>query len=150
MKNLNDQWVEVINGVEHMLKAVEGHECLGCAYGYRLVSFVARDDGDCEEMLYEHECKIRCPFDTYNLIVKDLGILNADGFLPCPFTGVYPRLKEIEKGCVWEVEASIVQKVSKEDEQAFCWDDEYYRFANQTYVMGASKQQAIDAWNRRF
>ena len=33
MKKLGEQWVEIIDGKEHMVKAVEGDECHGCMFG---------------------------------------------------------------------------------------------------------------------
>ncbi len=130
MCQLNDQWIETIDGEAHMVKAVEGSDCKGCAYGYRLVSFVPREDGDCEEMVNEHECGARCPLSNCNLIIKDLGILNADGLLPCPFCGEYPKL--------------AVQKSEWSGEKtAFIYHEHYPE------IRWATEQECIDAWNRR-
>ena len=133
MTQLGDQWVEVINGQEHMVKAVAGTNCQGCTFGYQLMSFVPREDGDCEEMLYEHECKIKCPFDTCNLIVKDLGILR-NGKLPSSF-GVYPT----------------TQAPSKVDENwcLYAWLAENGEVIRKEVALGKTEKQAIDAWNRR-
>ena len=30
MHQLGDQWIEIIDGQEHMVKAVKGDECRGC------------------------------------------------------------------------------------------------------------------------
>lgn len=82
MRKLGDQWIEIIDGKEHMVKAVEGENCQGCMYSScqrfaEAAFWQCRSEGEI------------CPFDTGELIIKDLGILN-DGCLQCPFCGEYP------------------------------------------------------------
>jgi len=71
MRKLGDQWTEVIDGQEHMVKAVEGV---------------------CENCGLSHLCNLSadCPMD-WGLIAKDLGILK-NGCLPNCW-GEYPRIE---------------------------------------------------------
>lgn len=73
MKNLGDQWIEIIDGQEHMVKAVKGF---------------------CENCCLSHLCNLSadCPMD-WGLVGKDLGILNEDGCLPAPWDETkYPKI----------------------------------------------------------
>ena len=129
---LGEQWIEMIDGQEHMLKAVDGVLCTGCVYsGMSLFGYDKRYN--------LHLCSFDgvCPVgagDRYNLqnpniIIKDLGILK-DGRLPCPFCGEYTEILKGKLG---------------------------YRIRHvcrYSYVMAGTgiyetKQQAIDEWNRR-
>jgi hypothetical protein len=74
---LGEQWIEMIDGQEHMVKAVRPVElCQGCLYN--------GNGGGCWWKGFDDECEMGSRF-----IIKDLGILN-DGLLPCPFCGSYP------------------------------------------------------------
>ena len=129
MKKLNEQWIEVIDGQEHMMKAVksfDGKSCNTCIYF---------GDMRCE---YKQKHNVSsCPtggsrIEPNDIIVKDLGILNEEGCLPDERTGLYPRIEE-----------------AKDNVQVFKWscivssDNVYIR------AHGSTKQKAIDAWNRR-
>ena len=81
MRKLGEQWIEVIDGQEHLLKAVEqsgaiGDECRGCMYNDSYGNCIVFPNGPCV---------------GEQIIIKDLGILK-DGRLPCPFCGEYPEV----------------------------------------------------------
>ena len=81
MRKLGEQWIEVIDGQEHMLKAVEqsgaiGDECRGCMYNDSYGNCIVFPNGPCV---------------GEQIIIKDLGILK-DGCLSCPFCGEYPEV----------------------------------------------------------
>ena len=79
MHKLGDQWIEIIDGQEHMLKAVKTtvHPPCGlCVYRHGYQCMYPSALGECDKYA-----------------IKDLGILHA-GLLPCPFCGEYPTLKE--------------------------------------------------------
>ncbi len=75
---IGEQWVEEIDGKMHMLKADKPVElCQGCLYN--------GNGGGCLWSGFDDECEMGSRF-----IIKDLGILNEDGLLPCPFCGKFP------------------------------------------------------------
>ena len=76
MHTLGDQWVEIIDGQEHLVKAVYPvFDCQGCMYL-------------AEECCVNSHQILSCGIGK-RFILKDLGILK-DGMLPCPFCGDYP------------------------------------------------------------
>lgn len=112
-RQLNEQWIEELDGKRHMLKAVENlyETCQGCTFG-------------CESCDVCHYCLAdggKCPVNKMDMVIKDLGVLNEDGLLPCPFCGEYPgkRVGNDTWKCGCEIGAI------------------------------ATWQEAIDAWNRR-
>jgi len=126
MKELGQQWIEVIDGKMHMLKAVEGpkivnglmegNTCHGCCY-------VDKWDDDC---LNPNQA---CPVGK-GVIIKDLGILNEDGCLPCPFCGEYPKI-------IHPTENMPVVSIV------------HTGVGHRILEFFSSEQKAIDAWNRR-
>ncbi len=119
MRQLGEQWIEELDGKMHMVKAVKPVElCQGCCFNCNQGGCCWKGFDDCQMGSF--------------FIIKDLGILNEDGLLPCPFCEEYPNVKQsqttisyvtcITCGCGCEIE-------------------------HQSQTRG--KQQAIDAWNRR-
>lgn len=116
---IGEQWVEEIDGVKHMVKAVNStYNCNGCAY--------LCDNGKCS-----HESIIECPIYMIDAIIKDLGILNKDGCLPNCW-GSYPL---IEENKLYGLPRHF-RCLSRDG--VYCTTNAY-----------PTKQQAIDAWNRR-
>jgi Lar family restriction alleviation protein len=116
MRQLGEQWVEELDGKKHMLKAVPPiHLCSGCVFSNKALCS--------DPMMSERD------IDCSKMIVKDLGVLNENGVLPCPFCGSYPELFTT----FWR-NASAISCTS-----CGCTSDDEYK----------SLQQAIDAWNRR-
>jgi hypothetical protein len=66
------------------------------------------------------------------IIIKDLGILNEDGCLPSDF-GVYPEVYE-----------HVLMGINGYMVKAYIPDPHVGK-----YAWGKTKQEAIDAWNRR-
>jgi len=115
IKQLDEQWVEVIDGQKHMVKETKSENseivCPRCLFS----------DGHGTCNYPEDDCPVR-----NGCYIKDLGILNEDGLLPCPFCGEYPE--------------KLVGNVT------WCW---YACNCGCELGVSATKQEAIDAWNRR-
>jgi hypothetical protein len=121
MHKLGDQWIETIDGKEHMLKAVKPVDlCQGCSFNC--------NQGGCCWAGFD-DCRMGSKF-----IIRDLGILHA-GLLPCPFCGEYPKVSSY--GFRGEPKEYGIFHLCK---------DSYSKIETQHY---ATTQQAIDAWNRR-
>lgn len=121
MRQIGEQWIE--NG--RMYKAVEGIHCSGCCH----------NEGD-------QGCYISglgCPTDNSetDLVVHDLGPVNEDGLLACPFCGEYPKIGNFGDGF------SDITFYVKHD-QSECVICGLMRTKS-----FKTKQQAIDACNRR-
>ena len=125
MKNLGDQWVEEIDGKRHMVKAVkQTNKCSGCIF--------------CTSYWCGNPIQSEREFDCSTMIIKDLGILNEDGCLPCPFCREYPLVENAYEGVSGHNTPDGFWRIScfgKNHEMAF--------------FSGKTRQQAIDAWNRR-
>ena len=82
------------------------------------------DNGKCS-----HESIIECPVYTIDAIIKDLGVLNEDGCLPSVWSNnLYPQVYRTTE-TIWYAHA-----------------ESYGIFME---AKGKTKQEAIDAWNRR-
>ena len=131
MINLGEQWVEEIDGKEHLVKLVESHindtkRCGSCMFYNQSKNLCTLPKG------VKHISEIGCL--RRFLIIKDLGILNDDGCLPSSF-GEYPTVATpSEDNGEWCVYAFLNEgKKLIKDEEAW----------------GNTKQEAIDVWNRR-
>ena len=125
-RKLNEQWVEELDGKRHMVKAIEPTDlCQGCLYN--------GNGGGCWRSGFDDDCEMGSRF-----IIKDLGILNNFGMLPCPFCGEYPLVENAYEGVSGHNTPDGFWRIScfgKNHEMAF--------------FSGKTRQQAIDAWNRR-
>lgn len=127
MRNLGEQWVEEIDGKKHMLKAVNYSEgCNGCIF--------LRYDPD--EFYTCNRGRLGCPVDD-GMIIKDLGILNEDECLPCPFCGEYPVVENAYEGFGYTPPDGYWR--------VYCSDDNH----EISISSGKRMQESIDAWNRR-
>jgi Lar family restriction alleviation protein len=98
MRKLGEQWVEEIDGKKHMVKAVkQTNKCSGCVF---CTSIWCADHNQSER-----------DFDCMTMIIKDLGVLNEDGLLPCPFCGEYPE--SFNKGNEYTKKRGSVLKCNK-------------------------------------
>jgi len=86
MRQIGEQWIE--NG--RMYKAVANDQtCRMCCYaGDRLVCTASQE--------IQNGCD-----SGWNYCIKDLGPVNEDGMLGCPFCGKYPELQDNRNGSYW-------------------------------------------------
>ena len=134
MRKLGEQWIEMIDGQEHMLKVVEQAKtvnadvCGGCHFGV------------CGDICHDgalHVCGYgegKCPLDNVDWVIKDLGVLK-DGRLPCPFCGEYPIIN------------NDYNDENKKCFDVICTNKECGCSCETLFYL--IKQEAIDAWNRR-
>ena len=125
MHKLGEQWVEIIDGQEHMVNCVERHSkfefyCGGCFFNGHL--------GEC--LYHSQDCPIG---EVEHGYIKDLGILR-NGKLPSSF-GVYPTTSAPEDG--------------NEPWCLYAWIAENGKIIKEVKAWGETEQQAIEAWNRR-
>lgn len=136
MKKLGEQWVEVIDGQEHMVKAVpieseKDTDCGGCTF--------YRDGNMCghPSMTEEGEILSECPISkNVGMVAKDLGILR-DGVLPCPFCGEYPKVGSFGDGF-----GPVAFYVTHRNDACNIWGGMRTKSFD-------TPEQAKDAWNRR-
>ena len=124
MREIGEQWIEECSdGKMHMYKAVEGPKIVNGLMESNTCHgccYVDKWDDDC---LNPNQA---CPVGK-GVIVKDLGPVNEDGCLAEERTGIFPN---ISFTC---------------DEWCVEYNEDYISVA----CFGVTKQQAIDAWNRR-
>jgi hypothetical protein len=126
MYQLNEQWVEKADdGKMHMYKAVEGGNCKGCTFGMMHKGSGLNDIHVCDR-------EDDCPLEYADTIIKDLGIINEDGCLPNCW-GEYPRIEERVDVYTKEHWFRCITR-----NNVYCATESY-----------KTKQEAIDAWNRR-
>ena len=114
MKKLGEQWVETIDGEEHMVKCV-----IENTFSQVISKSTTRKGKD--KLWLEEE-----------LVTLDLGIINEDGLLPCPFSGEYPEIK------IDETSMGTRYGVFFRSEKLSVWVGWF-----------SLLQEAIDAWNSR-
>lgn len=123
-RKLGEQWVETLkDGTRHMFKLVEEY-----GFGYR---WVYRETGNGVEANLDvgSSCSNS---DPKVISFKDLGILNEDGCLPNCW-GEYPRIEELVDVHIKEHWFRCITR-----NNVYCATDSC-----------KTKQEAIDAWNRR-
>lgn len=118
-RKLNEQWIEVIDGKKHMLKAVPSVDIGSCTA--------------CDFEGQESKCagfpNSVCGSNSNSFIIKDLGILNEDGCLPAPWDETkYPKITVLF-GNVYNIEVM-----------------EGFWFMQ---VRGDTLEKAVERWNRR-
>ena len=124
-RKLGEQWVEVIEGERHLVVEVKSDKehaaCPRCMFS----------DGHGTCVYPEDDCPVR-----NGHYIKDLGILNEDGCLPSPWGG-YPKIVRVgrEGFCTYKV-------------RFYLKHGRVYGFTL-IEVTGNTRQEAIDAWNRR-
>lgn len=137
MRKLNEQWVEIIDGQEHLVKLVEGnanrtHMCNGCAFRNEYKNLCEIHGG------VKHISEVGCA--RQHLTIKDLGILNKDGLLPIPFDVPvgYPKYPVINKY------SRNIDGVPELFQVSYSHMNSHINFG-----IYNSEQEAKDAWNRR-
>ena len=132
MRQLGEQWIEEIDGVRHMVKAVKGVEgeklCTACIFKPRIYPDYSKIRHDTVQTPFRCAYGVLCPIEEG--YIKDLGPVNDNGCLAEERTGLFPKISRLEiDDCVWV---------------AAVHDD----FVT-VMAYGNTKQEAIDAWNRR-
>lgn len=121
-RKLGEQWVEqgFHDNKMHIYKAIE---------------LIGKPCQGCCNLGLGGECFWESPKYCRNgcdYIIKDLGILNEEGCLPSDF-GVYP---EVYEHTLMGIDGYMVKAYTSEPHIG-------------KYAWGNTKQEAIDAWNRR-
>lgn len=138
-RHLNEQWIEVIDGKMHMLKAVKHHPYSACGGCFFHDLNYEKGDYDPDDIkCLRSECVSDGKMITgHYVIAKDLGVIDNNGLLPCPFCGEYPVVENAYEGCghtppdgYWRV---------------YCSNDNH----EISMSSGKRRQESIDAWNRR-
>ena len=121
MRKLGEQWVEYIYGKNHMVKNVFNGS------GNKVCFHCTFSDIDWRSPSHVI-CRYGKPCPIKEGYIKDLGIVNDEGCLPEERTGLYPTIRPFEnsKWCVAVRDIKIT-----------------------VLAYGDTRQEAIDAWNRR-
>ena len=132
MRQLGEQWVEVIDGVKHMVKEAKSENieivCPRCLFS----------DGNGTCNYPEDDCPVR-----NGCYIKDLGILNDEGLLPMPSnTSVYPKLESWRKLPRFGGQSRNIGSMA----YSYSATDCICKFMTKSF---GTKQEAINAWNRR-
>jgi len=94
MKKLGEQWIETIDGEQHMVKAVANNQtCYMCRFaGDRLVCTASQE--------IQNGCD-----SGWNYCIKDLGPVNEEGCLAMPCDkNVFPEIEKVNNS-VWFAKA---------------------------------------------
>ena len=130
MREINEQWVEAIDGKRHMVKAVKGVEgeklCTACIFKPRIYPDYSKIRHDTVQTPFRCAYGVLCPIEEG--YIKDLGPVNEEGCLAEERTGLFPRVAYVEKDT---------------------WVAEFHNSSIDFSCYGKTKQQAIDVWNRR-
>ncbi len=125
MRQLGEQWIEEIDGKRHMVVEMKSDKehggCQRCIFNGGHGTCVYPED-DCPVQNGHH--------------IKDLGPVNEDGLLWCPFCKEFP--KGVSKGTEY-----------KNDCEISIFYIEHSCKVIQTTEFAYSEQECIDAWNRR-
>jgi hypothetical protein len=131
---VGDQYAEVLkDGKLHMLKVERsGASCLGCCY---MTDCPDEHNGSHCSLEKHRPCKEKCVTDP-DFIIKDLGILNDDGLLPCYWdSSIYPVIHKESDEAWYEID--VVEP----------YDD--ICSSRIQYASAPTLLEAKDIWNRR-
>ncbi len=131
MREIGEQWIEEIDGVRHMVKAVKGVEgeklCTACIFKPRIYPDYSKIRHDTVQTPFRCAYGVLCPIEEG--YIKDLGPVNDNGCLESPIGKGFPTIRQ-NSDKTWVV---------------FWTDSKNVRI----FSVGATEQEAIDAWNRR-
>lgn len=143
MKKLGEQWVEEIDGKKHMLKLVELHNydkeaCSGC--DFFSAGTIRMHGSEHGSMKHVHPmCNLHC---SPGLGLRDLGVVDENGLLPCPVKTEDPSKPFFGKagyrdGYSWQgwkaCQPIVVNGTA----------------VGELYVYGNTEEECRDNWNRR-
>lgn len=155
MRKVGETWVEEIDGQRHLLKYAPDF------WDENFIKYLEKNNYDWGKAVENYEATegvqfdgVRCSIDCINAVfdqdcvecvrkvgercygcIKDMGVVDENGCLPCPFTGEYPRLETKENAwlCIAIKEEGSIDKI----------------YFTTSIVGGFTKEEAIANWNRR-